>query len=160
MPISIDRYLYLSPQELEFIKGDKLHGLHGTPPALDYRLLQELENGTLPEGMHSYMMKRVFDLGNAGAKQAISQKKKAQKPRAGLVNIIPKLAKRPGTAKELWGALFAELESEGLHPRQIPAPIDGNWKSTAYSYEIENGGVRKITLGTFENRLSAARKSR
>ncbi|MEE2002813.1 hypothetical protein QWY20_15235 [Alkalimonas sp. MEB108] len=68
-----------------------------------------------------------------------------------LSEIIARLAKSPGTAKELWPAFFGALDEEGLSPVECSQELK-------YTYRGHKGKDKKIAFTTFQNRLSTARK--
>lgn len=93
---------------------------------------------------------------NMSARNDLKQMDKASKERTPELNeIVRRLARSTDKkAKELWPELFAELDSEGLEPEER-----GEW-TYRYNDPKCNEKRQQIKLGTFENRLTTARKSR
>jgi hypothetical protein len=94
------------------------------------------------------------------------QQKKAKKPRNPELNkIIEKLAKRrdlignPWTAKNLWPYLYSMMEEADM----VPEDMTTNQKQTKtwkieYRKDQKSSNRTTLTYGTFQNKLSEARK--
>ena len=94
-----------------------------------------------------------------GVQTSRTQAERASKPRGDveLANIVHSLARRVGTAKELWSALFGELDAAGCGPNE-DASVDDmrKWRIT---YIDEKGRARTVSFGTFQHQLGESRKS-
>ena len=98
-----------------------------------------------------------------------NQEKKANLPRRKMLSdkdsvddIIEKLSRKKDSlgdysiASELWPELSSELDKAGADPKEV---LDSrNPRKTKYVYSVANDEERAITLGTFENKISAYRK--
>lgn len=126
---------------------------------LDYRVLEELQSGRLPEALQAAIIEELFSTANKELAKGRSKKariskqqtERAKKPRAeqNLKQIIYMLSKEEGTAKQLWPALHGRMSEDGLDPQE---------KGLSYRYTNGQGQERTISLKTFENKLSEERK--
>jgi hypothetical protein len=105
----------------------------------------------------------LFAIGDRHKK---AQKKKAQKPRnEALKDMVAKLAKRrdlignPWAAKDLWPHLYSMMEEAGLSPEDMTTnqKQTETWK-IEYCKDQKSSKRKQLTYGTFQNKLSEARK--
>ena len=92
-----------------------------------------------------------------GVKTSKVQKEKASKARAdkALESIVGGLAQRVGTAKELWPALWGELDGARCDPEEH---TDGEQRQWKIEYFDAKGHKRKVSFDTFQRMVGKNRK--
>jgi len=94
-----------------------------------------------------------------GVQTSQAQTDRAKKPRGkkGLASIIRMLAKRDGSAKELWPVLLDKLDAAGCEPTEDNT--SENPRQWTITYTDEGDHERKVTLDRFQARLGENRKT-
>ncbi|MFN3899970.1 MAG: hypothetical protein ACK4ML_06345 [Alishewanella aestuarii] len=149
----------LHPQQLEGVRI-AIDGLRELMQAEGYAIGGNYQKAALHIGraMPIAVILKIMEMEHPYQTGLVRHRTNANKDVAGkkrnidLSEIIRKLAKEPGTAKELWPKFLGELDSEGFSP--VESRIE--MKCT---YSKINGEGGKIAFSTFQNKLSDARKS-
>jgi len=91
-----------------------------------------------------------------GLQTSKEQAERASKPRGdkALADIVRKLAKREGTAKELWPVLLDKLDAADCEPVEHTDGEQRQWKITY----VAGGRNRGVSFDTFQRALGKNRK--